>query len=702
MPEISFTDDLGKPVEAVNIDLSQPSSLVAYARWQVLHLLVAPDFVALRDQPLPQAAPRPIQFQATLGNSFQLGTTTPAITLTPKVHAVLRADAAHAGLEVTGSLAPGVSGAAGDFTFGLDATSTVTIGFDKAFSGAAAVPSLGGAVGQMLSRFAIPASVADLALLHDGDVCSVSGQGTLKLTGGFDIAAPVNPLASVKLPLNAGSIEVKDGVMAGVSASLTISGAYQIRACGLAGGAIGLRFQKRQGATLRSDFTASASASVQVGGTDLLGALLGAIGKSEPDPKLLDGLTGAETQTFNAALRDGVNHALQAALDLALSTTAEDEAIFEYEIQPGALDAASTRAVNGALHGDLSALTELPSPAGVTQRSSVLTRMRSRGVTLKVNLLGIVNLISVSNLIGKCEILSDPASGGVTIKETAASQRIGAISNAAGRQEALRKAIFESVLVTTTYRASGAVAMPELHCANLHFVVNRDTNAATVRGYLDWFAALNLMAKGDIAAALSGYTGAATSTCLLRTELDDAACENLFFAGGKLHEEAYYREFGRHALRALLHPDADEIEAARYRCLDDPATWARAVELGPSPELRQLIPLDRTDPRFDQVLADVTGDLYDIVWWAESMTQAGAALLEMRQFLNGRDPVGLKDDVEFQRNCETLQQLMLSVVAKSKARFGEPWGMVSLFWSAGSPAGAAGRLQAGAWHVARP
>jgi hypothetical protein len=290
----------------------------------------------------------------------------------------------------------------------------------------------------------------------------------------------------------------------------------------------------------------------------------------------------------------------------------------------------------------------------------------------------------------------------VTIKETAASQRIGAISNAASRQEALRKAIFESVLVTTTYRASGAVAMPELHCANLHFVVNRDTNAATVRGYLDWFAALNLMAKGDIAAVLSGYTGAATSTCLLRTELDDAACENLFFAGGKLHEEAYYREFGRHALRALLHPDADEIDAARYRCLDDPATWARAVELGPSPELRQLIPLDRTDPRFDQVLADVTGDLYDIVWWAESMTQAGAGLLEMRQFLNGRDPVGLKDDVEFQRNCETLQQLMLSVVAKSKARFGEPWGMVSLFWSAGSPAGAAGRLQAGAWHVARP
>ena len=702
MPDISFTDDLGKPVETVKIDPSQPSSLVSYARSQLLHLMVAPDFVALQGTALSEAAAQPTEFQATLGNEFQLGMAQPEITLTPKVQAVLRADAAHAGLEVTGSLGLGVGGSAGDLTFGLDAKSSVTIGFDKAFSGAAVEPSLGGAVGQMLSGFAIAASVADLGLLQAGDVCTVSGQGSLKLTGGFEIATLVNPLASVKLPLNAGSIDVKDGVMAGVSAAVTISGAYQIRASGLAGGTVGLRFLKQKGATLRTDFTASASASVKAGGVDLLSALLSAIGKSGSDPKLLQGLSEAEARTFNAALQEGVDHALQASLDVALATAAEDDALFEYEIQPGALDSASTGAMNHALHGDLTALTELASPAGVTLRNSVLTRMRSHGVTLKVNLLGIVNLISLSKLIGKCEILSDAASGTVTIKETAQSEHIGAITDPYNRQEALRKAIFESVLATTTYRASGVVAMPDLHCSNLHFVVNRDTNAATVRGYLNWFRALNLMAEGDVAAALAAYTGDKTSTCLLRTELDDAACENLFFSGGKLREEAYYREFARHALRALLHPDAGEIEQARYRFLDDPATWAQAVKLGPSPELRQLIPLDRMDPRFDPVLADVTGDLYDIVWWAESMTKAGAALLAMRQFLKGRDPVGLKDDPEFQRNCVGLQKLMMSVVAKSKARFGEPWGMVSLFWSAGSPAGATGRLQAGSWSVARP
>jgi hypothetical protein len=701
MPEISITDDLGKPVEAVKIDPTQPSSLVNYARSQALHLIVVPDFVVLEGKGLAEAAPKPIQFQATLGNGFQLGTSEPVITLTPKVQAVLRADASHAGLEVTGSFCVGAAGSAGDLTFGLDVTSSVTIGFDKAFSGGAAELTLGGAVGRMLSGFVIPVSVADLGLLKAGDVATVCGKGSLKVKGGFNIAAPVNPLASVKLPLNAGSIDVKDGVMAGVTASVTLSGGYQIRASGLAGGAVGLRFQKQKGAALRADFTASASASVKFGGTDLLGGLLGAIGKSDADPKLLAGLTEEETKTFNAALKEGVDHSLQAALDLALATAAESDALFEYEIQPGALDDASTGAVNRALHGDLTPLTELGRAAGVTARSNVLTRMRSQGITLKVNLLGIVNLISLEKLVSKCEILSDAASGGVTIKETAESEQIGAISDPYARQEALRKAIFESVLVTTTYRASGAVAMPGLGCANLHFVINRDTDAATVRGYLNWFAVLNLIAKGDVAGVLAGYSGEKTSTCLLRTELDDAACENLFLAGGQRRDEAYYREFGRQAMRALLHPESSAIERARYGFLDDPGTWAQAVRIGPSPELRDLIPLNPRDPGFDMVLADVTGDLYDIVWWAESMTKAGAALVEMRQFLKGRDPVGLKDDAEFQRHCASLQKLMMSVVAKSKARFGEPWGMVSLFWSAGSPAGTTGRLQAGTWSVAR-
>ena len=38
------------------------------------------------------AAPKPIQFQARLGNDFALGSAQPAITLSPKVQALLHAD----------------------------------------------------------------------------------------------------------------------------------------------------------------------------------------------------------------------------------------------------------------------------------------------------------------------------------------------------------------------------------------------------------------------------------------------------------------------------------------------------------------------------------------------------------------------------------------------------------------------------------
>ena len=165
MPDISITDDLGAPVESVKIDLTQPSSLVNYARAQLLHLIVVPDFLALQDKALSVAAPKPIQFQARLGNDFALGIAEPQITLSPKIQAVLRADSTHAGLEATGSLAVSAGATAGELSFGIDAGSSVTIGFCKAFDGAAPAPSLGGAVGQMVSGFVIAASVDDLKML---------------------------------------------------------------------------------------------------------------------------------------------------------------------------------------------------------------------------------------------------------------------------------------------------------------------------------------------------------------------------------------------------------------------------------------------------------------------------------------------------------------------------------------------------------
>jgi hypothetical protein len=720
MPDISITDNLGGPV-GVKLDLTQPSSLVDYAKAQVLHLLVAPDFVARKDQPLTQAAAQPVRFEARLGNAFPLGLTQPEVTLTPKVDAVLRANTSAGanlfegeafplaavvpgatglvGLAMTGALDAGVSGSAGNLTFGLNAGGNMQVEFLKAFLTGPDEPTLGEATGQMLSGYLIPASVDDLKRMRVHDICTVCGTGSLKVSGGFEVATPVNPLATVTLPLNAGTLQVKNGVMAGVSASFTLSGSYQIRARRLANGAIELSYLRERGTRLQADFNAAAALTASFNGADLLGALVGAISTNPSDPALLKGLSPDEVKAFTGALQEGVQHSVQASIDAVLSTASDNQAAFQYELDLDSLDAASLDAVNRALRGDLTGLTVFETRTaagaaiapGVKLLDSLLVRARTSGITLKVNLLGIVNLLSLSKLISKCEILFEPASGDLTIKETAQSERLSAITDQLLRQEALRKALFESVLVTTTYRAGKAVALPELDSHALHFVIHRGTSSANVRDYLNWFATLGLIQQTEAGSLLGQYPGDKTSNCVLRTAFNDAACEQLFFGpDGKLRDEAYYLEFGRRALRAMLVPSPEAADQARYRVLDDPTSWKRAVDDGPSPELRHVIPLDPADPHFDMALTLVRGDIYDLVWWAHSMRAAGEALLAVRQA------------PALQGHRDALQKTMLKVVADSKARFEQPWGMVAFYWAAGSPPTASGRLSAGQWTVARP
>jgi hypothetical protein len=716
MPDFSLTDNLGNPVDGVKVDWTSLSSIFKYAKTELLHLAVAPDFLACKDQPLSEAAPNPIRFDLKVGNDFQLGDgTQPEIDLAPGAEASLVAnttqgsslivgDPFHApatvpantgyvGIALTGSLSLGLGASDGNLTFGINKGQLITFAFYKAFTTDTGQPTLATATGQTLSGFVIPASLSDLQQLQVNDVCSASGQGTLMVSGSFNISAFTNALASVNLPMGVGPVEVQDGLMAGVSASFSIAGPYQIRARKLDTDRIELSYLKERASILQVAFDASAGASVMVGGTDLLPSLLGAIAQGGVDKAVLAGLTDDETAAFNAAIQQGVNHSLKASLDLALSSSTDDQATFQYEIQPSLLDAAGQSALNRALKGDLSKLTALEATAqangtiapGIRLLNSALTQMRANGISMKVNLLGIVNLLSLSKLIRNCEILTEPVSGDIVIKETIQSERISAITEPFNQQDALRKALFDSVLLTTTYVASKAVTLPSLQCENLHFAANENTNKRTIADYLNWFIALKLADENRKRDLVSQYSGGGQSTCLMRVQLDDAACEALFFdSRGNLRSRPEYLEIGREAMMTLLDPDNSDIDGYRRNLLSDPVTWSKALGTGPSPELRSLLPLSSTDSRLPVVLNDVIDDIYDIKWWADSMTKAGKALNDVRNFVGRHDPSTLAADPAFDNQRTTLQDLMSDVAKDSKVRFSEPWGMVCLFLASGS------------------
>lgn len=712
MPDIQVTDQLDRPIETIKIDLSHPSSLVKYLRTELLHLAVVPDFLDRKDKILTEAAAKPIQFQAKAQHTFQLGNAQPEIDITPAAQATIRINASpgsnlfdgdpfHAPAKVPdhtgyvsvgfqGSLDLGVSGSDGDLTFGFDKTATVSLEYLKAFPLGAGEPTLGNALGQTMSSYVVPADLSDLAGLSINDIASVSGQGSLKVSGGVTVTASPNPLASVDLPLGAGTISVKAGVTAALSASFTISGSYQIRVRRKDSDTIELSFFRESGTSLKVDPSGSAGITAKLGDTDLIAAVLGAI-STDPsgDKKLLADLKPTEIKTLSEALKGGVSHNLQASIEAILSVATDDQAAFQYEIQPASLNADAIEAVHRALDGDLSRLTAMEDGIGagnilgpgVKMLNSLLSETRKRGITLKINLLGILNYLTMSELIRNSEILTDAVTGDVTIKETVTGNSISAIIEPMARNEALRKAIFDSVLTTTSYRAGKAIALPDLSCAQMHFALNQNTNQQIMSDYLSWFIALKLLTGQDKATILGTFTDAGPSTCVLRTNFGNAECSSMFFSEhGDSRPIQYYLEIGRQALRALLDPKHQAIDSYRYQIVDD-RLWPRALQIGANVNLGPLVGLSTADARVEYLI----GDLLVITEWAKAMVDVGMLVQDVRTFVGGSDITTLFQNNEFKKKREALQKRLAVMVKASKTRFDEPWGMVCLFWAGGSP-----------------
>jgi hypothetical protein len=710
VPDIQVTDQLDKPVESIKVDLTHPSSLVKYLKTELLHLAVVPDFLERKDTILTQAATKPIEFQANAQHKFQLGNTKPEIDVTPTAQAKIRVNATpnsnlfendpfHAQAKVPdhtgyvsvgfhGALDLGVSGSNGDLTFGFDKTSTVSLEYLKAFRLGPGEPKLGEALGQTLSCYVIPADLTDLGALGINDIATVSGEGSLKVSGGVKVTASPNPLASVDLPLGVGAIALSAGTTAALSATFTISGSYQIRARRKDKDTIELSFLRERGTTLKADLSVSGGITAKLGDTDLIAAVLGAI-SSDPigDKKLLADLQPAEIKTLTDAIKGGLNHSLQASLDAVFSAQADDQAAFQYEIQPAQLSNAANLAVHMALDGDLTLLTLMEDigpqggvlAPGVKMLNSVLTTVRQRDITLKINLLGILNFLTVSELVRHSEVLTDAVSGDVTIKETVTGNRISAIVEPMARNEALRKAIFDSLLVTTSYRAGKAVAVPNLSCDQMHFALNQNTNQQILGDYLSWFVALKLLTGEDKTSILSEFIDGGPSTCILRTSFRDSDCSSMFLdKSGNPRAKQEYLEIGRQGLRALLDPQHQTIDYFRDGIVSD-EIWPKALQTGANPNLGILVGLTTTDPRVRYLM----GDVFTIIGWAEGMVKAGAMVQDMRAFVDSANPAPQNN--EFKQKRDAFQKAMAGVVKASTVRFDEPWGMVCLFWAGGSP-----------------
>ena len=584
MPEISITDQTDNRVSPA-IDLDHFSSLYRYLKSEFLHLAVLPDFLDRKDKILSKAATQPIQFQASATHGFKIGDSQPAISVKPSAKAVISVNAspgsslfnrdafpppylipentAYVGLLFDGAFELHGSASAGDLSFGFSQSSDVTVQYHRSFSLGSAEPSLLSAVSETLSHCTIPGTVTDLASLGIRDVAIISGRGSVQVSGSVDVAVSPNPLATAELPLGFGEVSIQAGVAAGVSIGFTLSCAYEIRARRSNSEIVELTITRDKDAAYQLEASASGGFTAEFQDQDLLAAMMGAISKNPTDSaSAFAGLSASEKETLVSAIRGGIDHRLKASLDLILSADKDDGIAFQFEICPALLDSTSMAAVNRALHGDLRALNAMEAneradeklAEGITRKKSLLSKTRERGVKLNLNLLGILNFASLSDLIRDSQVFRDEGSGDVTIKETVSGNTISALTDPLDRDEALRKAIFDSVLATTTYRAGKAVSFSALNCEQVHFVVNRKTPQATVAQYLRWCMNLGLLTPQQ-QLEFNRLGRGRESSCVLRTSFANRDCDSMFIdPAGKLRGEEYYLEIGRRAMRASLYP----------------------------------------------------------------------------------------------------------------------------------------------------
>ena len=92
MSTFSLTDNFNNPVP-VPVNWTSLSGLSKYLKSEGLHLVVFPDFIQHKDQPVSQIVPQPLKAQLKAGHLFQLGAAQAELDITPEAQVAVEVNA---------------------------------------------------------------------------------------------------------------------------------------------------------------------------------------------------------------------------------------------------------------------------------------------------------------------------------------------------------------------------------------------------------------------------------------------------------------------------------------------------------------------------------------------------------------------------------------------------------------------------------
>jgi hypothetical protein len=286
--------------------------------------------------------------------------------------------------------------------------------------------------------------------------------------------------------------------------------------------------------------------------------------------------------------------------------------------------------------------------------------------------LGILNVLSLRELARTATVFHDEESGELIIADEVSTKRIGAVTE----RNNLRKILYESALITATYKASGIDINSDLSASQNFFLYDKHANRQRMSDFLDAVAAVGLLNAGDIPARLGSSDEFGRASLGLETEYDQAACQNLFLDGDTPRATDFYEEMGKLALLALV--AKTDPDSYRRIPIENATLWQK-MKAGQT-SFAFILPPPITGGA-DAVLrvARVQQDYTLIEWWAATMSKAAVRLADMQAFLKGKNAAILENNKQFSDKREALADELAAAIQKNKSNFDDPWGLIALF-----------------------
>lgn len=573
----------------------------------------------------------------------------------------------YASVQIDANVGAALAGAASSLQFGMASNLAIQIANYSRYN--AAGTTLLTAIEKGVGEFLIPATAEELRKIPVNGVVVVTGSGSLKFSAAATIPISANPMAAVTLPAPAPPLKIAAGGSAQAAVSVTLSGEYQVRAQKLANGHVRLGWYGRKSAALSVKATVSESLNATFGDTDIFTSIVGAISKDPAADKQelkAAGLGDAQIQSIQAAVQAAVQRKLEVALSAEIGRSQSGQATFLVDIDLDATTPDSRDLLAKVLTGDLTKLhgEDLP---GVELVRSIFTDIKTSSLTLKVNLLGIYNFISIAKLTTSGVTLFEPATGNLLITDRTTAERVRSHQiNFGADSDKLRNVLAESFLITVAYHGSQQIiGEPVLECSHMFFALDDQTKADEMRKKLRAATALGLMTDAQ-ATLPAGVKDFGRTTVYAETQYSQALAATLFLSA----QGEEYDTFGRAAIQLLVREG--DPDAARLIPAINDDLWKQMRGLGDAQHVKALFP---TLPVTAQEA--IYTDYLDIVWWSDAMAKASEGLAAMKKYLADH-PAATQDDAGFQKLRSKLSDAMRDVASKTRENFGQPWGLVAM------------------------